>query len=109
MVAIAVSAGLETWQAYLGLAFLAGYMAHIGADLMTKEGCAMLYPLSRRRYTVWPSVQTGGKGESLVVLIIAAMLGGMIYFLHPDVFAPAAWRAALLSHLTFPGIVSPPA
>jgi membrane-bound metal-dependent hydrolase YbcI (DUF457 family) len=69
-----------------GLAFFVGYAAHIGADLLTHEGCAFLYPWDRTRYVFWPAVMTGGIAEPFAALSIVALLLGTAYWLGPQTF-----------------------
>jgi inner membrane protein len=74
------------WLPMPAAAFMVGYLTHIAADLLTVEGCALAYP-SKRRYCIWPAVQTGGFGELLVVLAIAVPAA---YFLAPPYHAVLA-------------------
>ncbi|WP_284948027.1 metal-dependent hydrolase [Acidisoma cladoniae] len=69
-----------------GLAFFVGYAAHIGADLLTREGCAFLYPWDRTRYVFWPAIMTGGLGEPFAALSIVALRLATAYWLDPQTF-----------------------
>lgn len=84
---VALAAAIESaGYAGVGLAFFVGYVAHIAADLLTMEGCALFYPWSRVRYAHWPAVMTGGILEFVVMLTIVGALLGMAYWLNPDLF-----------------------
>jgi inner membrane protein len=84
-VLIAEAAG----YANVGYGFLVGYVAHIGADLLTIEGCALLYPWDRARYAFWPAVQTGSLGEAVILLPILGLILGIAYWLNPPFFDAA--------------------
>ena len=84
-VLIAEAAG----YANIGYGFLVGYVAHIAADLLTIEGCALLYPWDRARYAFWPAVQTGSLGEAVILLPILGLILGIAYWLNPPFFDAA--------------------
>lgn len=64
------------------LAFLAGYALHILADMPT-GGCAVLYPVQRRRFAWWPYLTTGTLAESLLALLITGAFLFEAYRLAP--------------------------
>jgi inner membrane protein len=70
----------------VGYGFLVGYAAHIAADLITIEGCALLFPWDRARYAFWPAVRTGGIGEAILLFPILGLLLGVAYYLNPSFF-----------------------
>lgn len=86
-----VAAGLELVMPFVGFAFLIGYVLHIGADLLTKEGCALLYPKNRRRYCFWPAVPTGSLGETLTVIPIVLIMAACSLALNPQIFHSEYW------------------
>lgn len=94
MVATGVAAGIEYCATWAGVAFLIGYVMHIVADLLTKEGCAVLAPMKKRRYYWWPSVKTGSIGETVTVFGILFFIGGLTYAINPLAFNPSHWGAA---------------
>ncbi|MCB8878116.1 metal-dependent hydrolase [Acidisoma silvae] len=70
----------------IGFGFLVGYTSHILADLLTKGGCALLYPVSRVRYGCWPAIKTGSKSEALLLVPILGLIVGIAYHINPTFF-----------------------
>lgn len=99
MVATGVAAGIEYLAEWAGLAFLIGYVMHIVADLLTKEGCAVLSPMKKRRFYWWPNVKTGSMGETVTVFGIMLVLGGLSYAVNPLAFNPSHWGLAFAHSL----------
>lgn len=97
MVATGLAAGMEYLAVWSGVAFLIGYVLHIVADLLTKEGCAVLAPMKKKRFYWWPSVKTGSLGETVTVFVILAGLGGLTYALNPLAFNPGH-AGAVIAH-----------
>jgi inner membrane protein len=86
-----------------GLGLFVGYTAHIAADLLTIEGCALLYPWDRARYSIWPAIRTGGFAEPFVALSIAALLIWGAWYVNPGLFDVSAHlRSGMLRYL--PGV-----
>ncbi len=81
--------------------WLVGYVAHIGADLLTIKGCALLYPWDRARYAFWPAVQTGSLGEAVILLPILGLILGIAYWLNPSFFDAARQLRKLRLHVPF--------
>jgi inner membrane protein len=68
------------------LAFCIGYVAHIGADMITISGVPVLWPFSKKRYSPLPRylrLRTGGWPEKgilafLAFVVMRSMLGGKL-------------------------------
>ena len=97
MVAALAAAAMEYLAVWSGLAFLIGYVLHIMADLLTKEGCAVLAPMKKKRFFWWPGVKTGSLGETVTVLAILLGLGGATYAVNPLAFNPGH-AGAIIAH-----------
>jgi inner membrane protein len=75
VVVLAIAAGIRLeWHDYKDAAdaFMIGYWLHIAADLITAEGCVLLYPWPGR-IRLWPAVRTGSLSE--LALVIPACAG----------------------------------
>lgn len=77
-----------TWPTPLWLSLVAGYGSHALIDLFNPQGAAVLWPLSRRKWSVrdspvlvplWPLVvRTGGPGEWGWRLVLAVLFVGVL-------------------------------
>lgn len=65
--------------------FGVGYLLHLAADMLTRAGVPLLWPITKRDFSLLP-LKTGGFVESA----LAVLLWGFI-----------AWRAALLALTTY--------
>lgn len=68
------------WPA-LGLALALGYGLHIAADMLTRSGVALLWPLTRHAFGLLPKFlrfQTGSWWEGLTVLGVVTSVAGYI-------------------------------
>lgn len=90
-----VASAIELVMPFVGFAFLIGYVLHIAADLITKEGCALLYPKSKKRYRLWPAVPTGSAGETLTVIPIMMLMAVCCYVLNPHFFHAGYWGSVI--------------
>ena len=81
----------------IGLAFGLGYASHLIADGMTLTGIPLLTPFYRKNIHLLPKplrVRTGSAVESLVFLLVALGLAGLL----PKTFAPETqWLRQWLS------------
>lgn len=57
----------------IGSAFLTGYLSHIALDSLSKEGTALLFPLSKKRLR--GPLKVGSAAETALAVIIAVALG----------------------------------
>ena len=76
--------GLALSRTFLPAAVAVGVLAHIAGDMLTKEGCPLLYPFWKKRFHVL-SLTTEGPVERLFV---GPALGAAAIGL-------AAWQAGL--------------
>jgi membrane-bound metal-dependent hydrolase YbcI (DUF457 family) len=83
--AIAIATGMAIYGWDLALVPLAcglGMTTHIAGDMLTKEGCPVLDPLTRDHFKWWPrplAFTTGTKPEALVALALLAALGWLAW------------------------------
>jgi len=60
---------------------VAGYLSHLGADLLTTSGLRLAWP-SRRRQAI-PLCRTGSFGEAIIVTVVALVSGAAVLRAHP--------------------------
>jgi membrane-bound metal-dependent hydrolase YbcI (DUF457 family) len=65
------------WPVWIGLAILAGWASHIGSDMLTREGCPLLWPVSKTKYGLH-LVTTGKRVEKYIIRPMA--LAGLVGF-----------------------------
>lgn len=65
----ALTLGLH-WPIWVELSILTGWASHIGSDMITREGCPLLWPASKSKYGLH-LVTTGKKVERYLVRPIA--------------------------------------
>lgn len=79
MILVAFSSDLNYWQfAWLGLAI--GYGSHLLADMLTVEGCPILWPLSRHNIRIL-KLKTINKTTWLAALALAALPIVVVYYI----------------------------
>jgi inner membrane protein len=57
---------------------LGGYVSHILADMVTKRGVPLLYPLSGRSFGL-PLIRTGGIGEWVIAMMVSLSIVVMFW------------------------------
>jgi membrane-bound metal-dependent hydrolase YbcI (DUF457 family) len=78
----------------LAVSVALGMLAHLAGDMLTHDGCPLLYPLSRYEFGLLPEpvrITTNKLAERWVISPL--LLAGLAYFLYRDV-APALTTAA---------------
>lgn len=78
LVAVGVYAGTFAlhWPIWVELSILVGWASHIGSDMITREGCPLLWPFSKVKFGLH-LVTTGKRIEKFIVrpLALAACVG----------------------------------
>jgi membrane-bound metal-dependent hydrolase YbcI (DUF457 family) len=90
--ALVLSSGLETGTV-LPWAMGIGCAAHIAGDMLTEEGCPLLWPLSRSPFGL-RVIETGGWVERVIAgaaFVAAVVLAALLT--PADVYIIATWRA----------------
>lgn len=60
---------------------LIGYSSHLFSDMLTKQGCPLLYPFIKKKISILP-ITTGSKTEHIICfLLVAANLLLVIYYI----------------------------
>jgi len=59
---------------------VAGYVSHIFADCITKRGCPILFPLTRRN-TSFTNISTGSSAEKVCVAVLIIAIMAVPFFL----------------------------
>lgn len=95
VVAVLFGAVVDLYVPFAGISFMLGYVLHIAADLLTQEGCAIYFPASRRRVSLWPAVRTGSAWEALTVLPIVAGIATADVLLNPAIAHGGYWAGVL--------------
>jgi len=76
------------------IAFAAGYIAHIAADMLTRGGVSLFWPLSRQRIHWLPRGLTFRTGSWPEVLIVLAVLEATAYaYAAPVIGAPGLFTS----------------
>jgi len=52
---------------------VAGYVSHIFADCITRMGCPMLFPVTRRNINLM-KIRTGSSAEKIIVAVMIAVI-----------------------------------
>lgn len=89
--ALVVAAGIDTTQVLPG-AMLVGCAAHIAGDMLTEDGCPLLWPI-RSRFGIG-LIETGGWVEPAIGVAATIAAVGLAVLLTPaDVYLIAVWKA----------------
>ena len=65
---------------WVGLAIMVGWMSHIAADMITVEGCPLLYPVSRAKFGLH-LMHTDHAAEHVLVLPLALLANLMFIWM----------------------------
>lgn len=99
LAALAVVGLALWWPRYWLVALAIGYVSHLAADMLTRQGVPVIWPF-KWRLSLLP-LSTGGGGEALIALLAAdwllvAVLGRMGISLSPVWRTLLAWTESLL-------------
>lgn len=78
MLAAVSAATLYFLPPNMAFAFICGYASHLLADMLTRSGVPLVYPLTDYRYSL-RLMRTGGLAEVVVWLICVGVVGWMIW------------------------------
>ena len=70
----------DTYFLMLAYGGMAGYVSHIFADCITKRGCPILFPLTRKNIS-FTNISTGSQAEKICVAVIIVAILAVPFFL----------------------------